>query len=287
MKVFWTVIKKHKILSIVFVCVSILAGIYLILRRSNITHLGILGYEASFAMVIVSIPLVLGSILWILVSPTLSRVFLLAALGLTTLGLYATTLGGNIFYAAGGILLIGLTGFSFFAKRKLIFIIAYPLYYILGMLLFGFFDWGHFLLHFLGFGMAVLGLFVREKKFNYLLAGSSLVIPVWAFALLALLTISDNLQSPIHEGEISSPFEERLIFVQKTVSDFDDAAYILEIYAPRGGGFFQQIGSHRGYDYVPELSEDDFLWETVDEENYVLHFYDDGGNMQYSLLISL
>ncbi len=287
MKAFWAKLKTHRILTIIFLVLSFLTLIYHLFLRANMTHIFLVGFDSSLMLIFLGIILILGGLLWVLLSPNIHRVLLLAALAVTTLGLYTTTLGGNIYYALGGFVLIVLAAFFPLNKKRPLFLIVYPLYYALGCFFFGFLEWGHFILHVLGFFLAALSMYVPDKKLHYVLAGGSLVFPALVFSVIAILSFSDFSSNSVRSGTIESPFSDAVLYVQKDISNFDETLYELEIYRPKGLGFYKKIGVHASMAYLPPLTTSDFNWESIDETTYRLHFYEVDGVMQYSITVNV
>ncbi len=288
MKTWWHQVKKWKGLFIPFAFFFALAGLGYILLRLNIVHGSILDAQTPIFWGIVFVTFILFGILWLLLAPDTHRLFLLFGLSVTTVGLYAVMLQPIILYVLVGMMLIILSGFHGLRPYRLIFLILYPLYYVIGCFFFGYFEVGCFLIHALGFGLAVLGLYLPHKKINYALAGGTLIVPSLVFMLFSSLYLSDLVSSePAIRGELSSPFEDHLLYEQQTVYNFIDTNYELRIYRPLSLGFYEQIGVHSSEAYLPELTLSDFEWETVDADTYRLNFYYFEGEMQYSLLIDL
>ncbi len=284
----WKQIKRLKWLILLFAFFLLIAIVGYVLLRLNIVHQSIMDFQTPLFWGVVAITFMLFGILWVFSAPYTHRLLLLLGLSVTTLGLYTAMLAPLRSFVLVGMALIVVSGIPALRKYKWTFLIAFPLYYIIGCIFFGYFETGAFMIHALGFGLAILGLYLPNKKVNYALASGALVIPSFAFLLLSALYGFDLAGSePAIRGELSSPFEEHLMYEQKIVPNFIDTNYELRIYLPMSLGFYQEIGVYSSEAYFPELTPTDFEWETIDEDSYRLHFYEYEGEMQYTLTIEL
>ncbi len=288
MAAWWNQMKKWKWVIAIFLFFLLLTATIFILMKLNIVHQATMGFQSVLFWGFAGLTFVFFGILWVVSSPNTPRMLLLLGLSVTTMGLYGAMFSSILPYVLVGMALIITSGIPALRKFKLIFLIDFPLYYLIGCIFFGFFEFGLFMIHAIGFGLAVLGLYFPNKKVNYAISSGALVIPSIAFLLLAGLFVSDLAGAePAIRGELSSPFEDHLLYEQKTVRAFIDTNYELRIYLPMDLGFYREIGSYSTEAYIPDLTPSDFEWESVDANTYRLHFYQYEGAMQYVLTVNL
>ncbi len=288
MAAWWKQMKKWKWVIAIFLFFLLITTTVFILMKLNIVHQTTMGFQSVLFWGLAGVTFVFFGLLWVISSPNTPRMLLLLGLSVTTIGLYGAMFLPILPYVLVGMALIITSGIPALRKFKLIFLIDFPLYYLIGCIFFGFFEFGLFMIHAIGFGLAVLGLYLPDKRINYALSGGALVIPSLAFLLLSGLFISDLSDAePAIRGELPSPFEDHLLYEQKTVHAFIDTNYELRIYLPMDLGFYREIGAYSTEAYFPELTPSDFEWESVDEDTYRLHFYEYEGEMQYVLTVQL
>lgn len=288
MKLFLSKLRQIKGFVITLIVGVVFLVILMILRKQNIVHIALIEIETMLILSVIIFVFVFGSIVWVLMAPTIIRPIVMIPFAAATFAIFVLGFSRGEWYGVVGMVLISLSGVKALQKYKIIWISSFILYYVLGAIFFGYFEIGVFFLNLFGFGVATLNLYILGKPAHTIIAATTFVFPGLVLALITAFSVGSYISSPpSFLGPLAAPFADDIIFRQKTEDAFIDTIYVVEIYRPIGLNFYQQIGRSSTEGVLPTLNSDDFEWVFIDADTYQLNFYFYEGIMQYEMQIEL